>query len=91
MGPLEATLMELVWKHNLLTVKKGLFYWPHQSKPAYTTIMTTLTRLVDKGHLTRKKQGRSYQYSPRLKREQFISDRIKQIRSALRRSFSERG
>jgi predicted transcriptional regulator len=30
--------------------------------PAYTTVMTTLARLVDKGALTRVKEGRAYLY-----------------------------
>lgn len=30
--------------------------------PAYTTVMTTLARLTDKGALTRVKQGRGYLY-----------------------------
>ena len=87
MGPLEAILMELVWHHGLLTVKKALFYWPREPRPAYTTVMTTLTRLVGKGYLVRKKSGRSFQYKPILKREQFVTERIEQIQSALRHNF----
>jgi predicted transcriptional regulator len=31
-------------------------------KPAYTTVMTTLSRLADKGALTRSRDGRAYLY-----------------------------
>ena len=31
---------------------------------AYTTVMTVLARLHEKGHLTREKRGRSYAYAP---------------------------
>lgn len=31
---------------------------------AYTTVMTVLTRLHDKGVLTRERSGRSYRYAP---------------------------
>ncbi len=32
-------------------------------KPAYTTVMTTLARLADKGALRRVRQGKAYRYS----------------------------
>ncbi|MFB9377622.1 BlaI/MecI/CopY family transcriptional regulator [Kineococcus gynurae] len=35
-----------------------------QTSPAYTTVMTTLTRLAEKGVLQREPQGRAYAYSP---------------------------
>jgi len=31
---------------------------------AYTTVMTVMSRLFDKGRLTRKRHGRSYAYAP---------------------------
>lgn len=31
---------------------------------AYTTVMTVLTRLHEKGHLTREKAGRQFRYAP---------------------------
>ncbi|MCF3965202.1 BlaI/MecI/CopY family transcriptional regulator [Streptomyces fuscigenes] len=32
--------------------------------PAYTTVVTVLSRMVDKGLLTREKQGRAFAYAP---------------------------
>lgn len=41
-----------------------------ESKPlAYTTVMTVLDRLVKRGIVTRKRQGRSYVYTPRVTRD----------------------
>ena len=39
---------------------------------AYTTVMTTVSRLYDKGLLDRVRDGRRYLYSPKLTREQFL-------------------
>jgi len=36
---------------------------------AYTTVMTTLSRLHKKGYLHQKKEGRSFLYSPRISRD----------------------
>jgi len=35
-----------------------------QAKLAYTTVMTVLSRLHDKGLVTRERQGRGYDYRP---------------------------
>jgi predicted transcriptional regulator len=32
--------------------------------PAYTTVVTVMSRMVDKGLLTREKQGRAFAYTP---------------------------
>ncbi len=41
---------------------------------AYTTVMTVLTRLWEKGRLTRERQGRAYVYSPVLSEAQHRAD-----------------
>lgn len=41
---------------------------------AYTTVMTVMARLHDKGILSREKQGRSYRYRPRYTEEQLVEE-----------------
>lgn len=89
MGPVEASLMELAWKHESLTVKKALRLLGPGSTPAYTTIMTVLTRLADKGLLTRERDGRNYLYRPKLSRQDFIDDRLDRIRQCVHKNFSQ--
>ena len=55
--------------------------------PAYTTVMTVLSRLAEKGLLIRRKEGRTFEYSPRLKRSEFIAERIQIIQSCLEKNF----
>ena len=49
---------------------------------AYTTVMTLLGRLHDKGLVTRRHQGRGYAYRPRVSQSQY---QARMMSSALRR------
>lgn len=61
-GPLEAQVMDAVWRENRPTTVRIL----QDSFPriAYTTLMTTLDRLHKKGVLKRNKVGRAFAYEP---------------------------
>ncbi|MCD6249688.1 MAG: BlaI/MecI/CopY family transcriptional regulator [candidate division Zixibacteria bacterium] len=89
LGPTEAKLMELVWGQTNLTVKSALFYLDRDDRRAYTTIMTVLNRLVDKGLLTRARDGRNYVYRAGIDRETFIRDHIKRIQACLKKNFPD--
>lgn len=67
LGPLEADVMQALWKAGEpLTVRQLLedLNGRRRSKLAYTTVMTVMTRLADKGALRRERRGRSYAYEP---------------------------
>lgn len=71
---LEAEIMEEVWRQGEeTTVKLVMVALNRKAKPprAYTTYMTVMRRLNDKGLLDRKRSGRYDTYSPRLTREQY--------------------
>ncbi len=87
MGPTEARLMDLAWKRGELTVKQALFDLDPRNQPAYTTVKTILTRLTEKGLLTREKSGRSYVYRPALERATFVRRRVKTVSDCIRRNF----
>jgi predicted transcriptional regulator len=87
LGPTEAQLMELAWKHRVLTVKKALFHLGEKDDRAYTTVMTVLSRLAKKGLLDRRKSasgGRSFEYAPALSRDEFIKQRVKSISQCIK-------
>lgn len=66
-GPLGAEVMEVLWAAgSAMTVREVLDALNRdRSAPlAYTTVMTVLTRLADKGALRRTQRGRSYAYEP---------------------------
>jgi len=89
LGPTESRLMELAWQHGNLTVKKALFLLEQKEKPAYTTIMTVLTNLADKGLLNREKQGRLFSYSPAIEKKKFIKERLLIVDKCLKSNFGK--
>lgn len=87
LGPTEARLMELVWRHRTLTVKKALYLLKDSDNRAYTTIMTVFSRLVEKGLLSRTKEGRLFVYTPVVERDMFLATRVKRVTGCLQRNF----
>lgn len=63
LGPLERKIMKIVWQHDQVCVREVLSKLPVSDELAYTTVMTIMVRLVDKGFLVRKKIGKQYFYS----------------------------
>lgn len=79
LGPLEAEIMEVVWDSNEVTVRdvhKAL----GPSRPlAYTTVMTTLGRLADKGLVRRIEDQPAHRYVALVTREQYASSTVKSV------------
>ena len=74
LGPLEAAIMEVVWSAGRpVTVKAvwRLLKLDYHPKIAYTTAMTTMTRLAEKRLLERTRKGMAYVYTAVETREQF--------------------
>ncbi len=67
LGDLELVIMDVLWKAGEpLQVNQVVTALGHQR--AYTTVMTTLSRLYEKGYLNQDRVGRAYTYKPRLTR-----------------------
>lgn len=74
LGELEKEVMEVIWKsEHPLSVRDVRDVVRNKRQVAYTTIMTIMTRLTDKGVLSRKLKGLSYLYQPKLSRDQFVA------------------
>lgn len=82
LGPTEAKLMEIAWEKKHLTVKKALFFI--EGAPAYTTVMTILGRLAEKGLLKRTKRGRSFEYEPAVSKDDYLKQRCQAISKSLK-------
>lgn len=70
---LEAEIMEEVWRRGDTTVKNVMEALNRKANPprAYTTYMTVMRRLNDKGMLDRTRSGRQDTYSPSHTREEY--------------------
>src|SRR5437763_5584692 len=75
---LEAEIMEEVWRRgDETTVRLVMEALNRKAKPprAYTTYMTVMRRLDEKGLLERTRSGRHDTYVPRLTREEYLQQR----------------
>lgn len=78
-GELQLTLLGLLQQRSPLSVKEICEQLDHQH--AYTTILTTLTRLYTKGQLDRRKEGRQFVYF--LKKKNTNTSLLERIKNKL--------
>lgn len=78
---LEADIMEVVWaeRWEAFAVSDVHEALEHDREIAYTTVMTTVSRLFDKGVLTRERDGRRYMYKPAYTREEFLRAMTREV------------
>jgi predicted transcriptional regulator len=91
LGKLEAQIMEVMWAADrALTVEEAREGLAQAGKAsAYTTIMTTLSRLYTKGLLAREMHGKAYFYTPRVTKRELTSGVTKQVIDGLLAAFAE--
>ncbi|MHB8792184.1 MAG: BlaI/MecI/CopY family transcriptional regulator [Thermoleophilia bacterium] len=89
LGDLEADIMELLWKESPASVRDIHENLASERSIAYTTVMTVMGRLAEKGLLIREQHGRAYLYVPTQTREQFCSDAISTVMEGLLGGFGE--
>jgi predicted transcriptional regulator len=71
-GDLEAVVMDRLWESGGPTTVREVFEGLLRDREiAYTTVMSTMDNLHRKGWLSRQRQGKAYLYTPRLTREQY--------------------
>lgn len=80
----ELRLMEVVWKKGVATVADVVDGVTADPPLAYSTVLTTLRILENKGYLVHSKQGRAFAYKPAVARD---AARDTAIRHLLRRFF----
>jgi len=72
----ELEIMHVVWELDGATVREVHESLNQRRTLAYTTVMTMMNILEEKGHLTRHKQGRAYRYEPVRPKSQVISGMV---------------
>jgi predicted transcriptional regulator len=89
LGPLEAEVMEAVWRGGDVTVRDVQQELAGQRPVAYTTVMTTMGRLADKGFLRRVESQPAHRYSAILTREQYADSAVKSVLDWLVGTFGD--
>ena len=72
----ELEIMHVLWELDDATVREVHERLNQRRALAYTTVMTMMNILEEKGHLTRHKQGRAYRYEPVRPKSQVISGMV---------------
>ena len=83
MGELEASVMDVLWDRGGWLTPAEVHEALEPGRPlAYTTVMTILVRLWQKGRLERQRDGRAYAYRPTRTREEYAADRMGAVLAA---------
>jgi len=95
LGPLEANVIEAIWtsKKKPVSVREIYETLKKNTKIAYTTVMSTMNRLYEKGLLDRRiergKGGLYYVYWPKLEKQNFQKSAVREVISSLLKNFGE--
>ncbi|MDZ7780542.1 MAG: BlaI/MecI/CopY family transcriptional regulator [Gemmatimonadota bacterium] len=83
----ELDLMNVLWDRGPSTVaevQRAL-----ADDLAYTTVLTVLRVLEEKGHVTHEEEGRAHRYRPLVERDEAASSALKRVRERLFSGSSE--
>jgi predicted transcriptional regulator len=77
LAPLESEVMEELWERGERTVREVLEALNARSRPrAYTTILTVMQRLHEKGLLRREWHGGRHVYGPAVSRDEYAAAEV---------------
>jgi predicted transcriptional regulator len=89
LGDLEADVMEAIWARGRATVHDVQEWLVAADRElAYTTVMTVMSRLADKGLLEKQKEGAAYVYVPAASKEEFTRRTVGTVLSELLDDFT---
>ncbi|HZJ02654.1 MAG TPA: BlaI/MecI/CopY family transcriptional regulator [Thermoleophilia bacterium] len=83
LGELEAEIMECMWEFGSASVREVHECLAEKREIAYTTVMTVMSRLAEKGMLRRSQEGRAYVYVPVETRDAFCTSVVKRVLDGL--------
>ncbi len=90
LGELELAVMEIVWAHGPVTVRTVLDLLNQGERAlAYTTVMTILSRLAEKGWVRTEKEGRAFLYQATRSPEEAEAAAVGEVVRALLHDFGE--
>lgn len=90
LGELQLAVMEIVWERQPVSVADVLRVLNEQNRNlAYTTVMTIMSRLADKGWLVTEKRGRAFFYRAVHSRTEAETAAVGEVVRALLEDFGE--
>ncbi len=89
LGELEAEIMRHMWKVETATVQHIVKLINRERPIAYTTVMTVMGHLVDKGLLTRTAEGKKYLYEVAQSKEAFLRNTSQNMVRSILHDFGD--
>lgn len=86
-GPLEAKIMEILWNHEEMSIKDVQRILGQEKMTNFNTVMTVMNRLVEKGILQKRAEGRSSLFKPVQSRIDFLNAQSKEMTHELMDEF----
>ncbi|MFC0274702.1 BlaI/MecI/CopY family transcriptional regulator [Metabacillus herbersteinensis] len=86
-GPLEAKIMKYLWDNNEQSIKAVQQHLDIDKPINFNTVMTVMNRLVEKGILEKRTEGRLSLFCPVQSKEEFIEEQSKKITENLLDEF----
>ena len=86
-GPLEAKIMDILWNNDEMTIKEVQHNLEKEKAMNFNTVMTVMNRLVEKGILQKRTEGRSSMYKPVQSRNEFVDTQSKEMTNELMDEF----
>ena len=86
-GPLEAKIMDILWNDVEMSIKDVQRVLEKEKVTNFNTVMTVMNRLVDKGILEKRAEGRSSLFKPVQSRVEFLSEQSKEMTTELMDEF----
>lgn len=86
-GPLEAKIMEILWNHEEMSIKDVQRILEQEKMTNFNTVMTVMNRLVEKGILQKRAEGRSSLFKPVQSRIDFLNAQSKEMTHELMDEF----
>lgn len=83
LGELELEILDRLWEKTPATVKDIHEELQRKRDIAYTTVMTVMSRLADKGVLRRSQEGRTYIYSALFSRNEIAFSFIDRVQNKI--------
>lgn len=81
--------MEALWRESPASVSQMHQALSRRQKVAYTTIMTIMSRMAQKGLLARTRSGNAYLYSPAISKEDFQRQVVEGVVDSLMEGFTQ--
>lgn len=74
--PGELEVLKVLWDHGPSTVREVMNVLNESRERAYTSVMSLLNVMTDKGLLSRKPHGRAFLYEAKVKREKTLGQMV---------------